>query len=41
MPWVETTQEVDDTLQFIKGVRRGYADNKAIPTSVWAAPPIA
>jgi ribosomal-protein-serine acetyltransferase len=34
-PWVESTQKVEDTLQFIKGVRRGYADNKAVPTSVW------
>ncbi len=35
LPWVEQTQKVDDTLAFIKGVRRGYANNEAIPTSVW------
>ena len=35
LPWVEHTREVGDTLQFIKGVRRAYADGKAIPTSVW------
>ncbi|AWV89233.1 GNAT family N-acetyltransferase [Bradymonas sediminis] len=34
-PWVEHTQNVDDTLKFIKGVRRGYADNEAVLTSVW------
>lgn len=34
-PWEEQTRDVDDTLQFIKGVRQGYADNEAIPTGVW------
>ena len=34
-PWEAQTREVADTLQFINGVRQGYADNEAIPTGVW------
>lgn len=34
-PWVESTREVDDTLEFIRRVRRGYVDNTVVATSVW------
>lgn len=34
-PWVESTQNVDDTRAFIRGIRRGYAENTVVPVSVW------
>lgn len=35
LPWVELTRELDDTRDFIKRARQSYADNSAIPMSVW------
>ncbi len=34
-PWVEPTEDVTDSLEFIQKCRQGYADNDVFPTSIW------
>lgn len=35
LPFVEHTNEVADTLAFIRGARKRWLDGRAIPTSIW------
>ena len=34
-PWVDATQQVDDTLQFIKGARERFASKGEIASGIW------